>query len=191
MGLFYAPFYGRPRPSPYSSHKSAYRSRMSRGNGERNLLRAVAGALLAGLLLSTVAAVHENGVLAFLIVPALAVFWAWVALGTICGLMLTHRWIAPLPARQANAAAFLAALLCGAGVFTGAHEPLFRSLQPLFRFNPDLIGYHLVGIQLAYFGAAALASFLSSAALACLSPLRAEAGDDLPDTPRTDAIPPP
>ena len=76
--------------------------------------------------------------------------------------------------RQAHAAALLVALLCGAGVFTGAHDFLFRSLEPLFRFNPDLIGYHLVWIQLLYFGAAGLASFLCSAALASLGPSRSE-----------------
>lgn len=143
----------------------------------RSLSLAIAVALLLGLSISALAAVLEHGELACLVIPALVVFWCWVALGTCVGLLIIDRRLAPMAAWQAHTAALLTALLCGMGLFTGAHEYVLRSVRQLLRFSQDLIGYYLVSLQLLYFVAAALASFLASAAVHSIDCLQHRRGE--------------
>lgn len=132
---------------------------------ERRLGLAILVAFLLGIVVSVVAAVLEYGVLAFFVIPALVVFWAWVALGTCAGMFTIHRFLVLSEAWQAHAVAQLTALLCGACLRAGAHDHVLSSVRQLLRFNQDLAAYYLVGLQLVYFVAAVLGSALISVAM--------------------------
>jgi len=139
---------------------------------EENLVRGVFIALVSGLWFSSLAAVLKHGEVAIVVVPALAVFWSWVALGTCVGLFVTDRCLAALSSGQALAASLLTAAFSGACVFTGAHEHFPLSLRQFLHFNQDLVGYYLVWLQIVYFVVATLASLLISATATSIARLR-------------------
>jgi hypothetical protein len=138
---------------------------MPKSGEDRIPLLAVWVAILAGMAISFLVEFWQKAEFALLLLPALAFFWAWVGLGSCLGLLVTHRWLAPMGRWQAHGTAQLTAILCATCLYLGVHNDVLRSVRELRRFNWDLVAYYLVWIQFLYFGLATLASLLVSLAL--------------------------